>query len=381
TKVSTSIEDASTVQFSLSDEDSFRGKLDILDNGLSYDNRFFFNIENAENINVLSINGAEDFFLRKIYTEDEFNYMAFPQEAIDYSVIADQNLLVLNHIESIPDVLINTIVDFHDNGGSVLVIPYANINPRAYNELLSKLRAPIYTGTVRDTKKVTKIVFEHPLLSDAFYSEVSNFQYPEVQTSFKRSNDLNAIYQMEDGSALLIGKNRVFSFSADLRASNSNFMNSPLIVPALYNMAKQSLIAPELYYSIGLDNKIIIKESLGDEDIISLKRDSYSSIPRQRVYGKFVQVNTIEDPNRDGHYTLDLKDRTLRTISYNYLRDESRLVYLDLSQQADMSNWNHLSEAISDIKTVTNVRALWKWFAIFALVLLLLEMLILKYFK
>jgi len=381
TKVSTAVDKTTTVQFSLANEDNFKGKLDILDNGLVYDNRFYFNIEQSEKINILSINEISDLFLRKIFTKDEFNYTAFEVEAINYSQIAEQNLVVLNHLDILPDVLINTLLDFHENGGSILIIPSDEMIPATYNQLLEKLKEPIYVERISDSKKVTEIIFAHPLLTEAFYAEVTNFQYPEVQSFYKRANSLNAIYKLEDGNAFLTGHNRVYSFSADLSISNSNFLQSPLIVPALYNMAKQSLIPPELYYTIGNDNKIIITESLGAEDIINLRNNAYSSIPRQRVYGKFVEIQTIDEPDTDGHYSLDFKDKSLRQLSYNYKRDESSLLYLDLSQQTEITTWNDLSEAIQDIKTATNVKALWKWFVIFALVLLLLEMLILKYFK
>ena len=40
-----------------------------------------------------------------------------------------------------------------------------------------------------------------------------------------------------------------------------------------------------------------------------------------------------------------------------------------------------IATTIDDIKSVTNVNELWKWFVIFALAFLIIEMLILKYFK
>ena len=49
---------------------------------LQYDNSLFFNINNTSKINVLAINNADDSFLKRIYTTDEFNYTATSINAI-----------------------------------------------------------------------------------------------------------------------------------------------------------------------------------------------------------------------------------------------------------------------------------------------------------
>jgi len=381
TKVSTALEKEATVQFSLSETDGFKGRFEISDNSLSYDNQFYFNLPMNEKIQVLSINGSEDTFLRKIYTADEFIYKSFDADAIDYSQIATQNLVVLNHLNKLPEVLLNTLVDFHSKGGSLLVIPSKDQNLDNINQLLQRVNAPVFTEFMESSKKITQINFEHPLLANAFYAKVANFQYPEVQTFFKRSNKRHGVYQLEDGNDFLTGYNRVFSFSADLSESNSNFLQSPLIVPALYNMGKQSLSPSELYYPIGLENTIVLKEALENDAVLYLKGSAYSGIPRQRIYGNYIEVTTNEEPKEEGPYTLTLGDQTLKHLSYNYSRDESNLNYWNMESMGGLETWDSIADAISDIKTATKVKLLWKWFAIFALVFLLLEMLILKYFK
>jgi hypothetical protein len=47
----------------------------------------------------------------------------------------------------------------------------------------------------------------------------------------------------------------------------------------------------------------------------------------------------------------------------------------------DVSLNNSVASALKDIKSATNVNELWKWFVIFALVFLIIEMLILKFLK
>jgi hypothetical protein len=71
----------------------------------------------------------------------------------------------------------------------------------------------------------------------------------------------------------------------------------------------------------------------------------------------------------------------LKNLSYNYNRNESNLNYFDLSSIKNASIENVVGSTLQDIKSTTNVNELWKWFVIFALAFLIIEMLILKFFK
>ena len=68
---------------------NLKGKISIEDNGLQYDNSLYFSINKNDNINVLAINNADDNFLKKIFTEDEFNYTNIWRNVADY--MADAN--------------------------------------------------------------------------------------------------------------------------------------------------------------------------------------------------------------------------------------------------------------------------------------------------
>ncbi|HEX9601673.1 MAG TPA: hypothetical protein VF985_09295, partial [Mariniflexile sp.] len=80
-------------------------------------------------------------------------------------------------------------------------------------------------------------------------------------------------------------------------------------------------------------------------------------------------------------YAIKNKNDTIKNVSYNYNRNESALVYRNLSASKNLTVSDSIAEIFDSIKSDTKVNALWKWFVIFALALLIIEMLILKYFK
>ena len=59
----------------------------------------------------------------------------------------------------------------------------------------------------------------------------------------------------------------------------------------------------------------------------------------------------------------------------------NNLQYLDLSSIGHIEISNSITELFDKLKSDAKVNELWKWFIIFALLFLIIEMLILKYFK
>lgn len=381
-KSSVSIDDEISTTFKIPVNQPFNGKISIEYQNLQYDNTLFFNIDKREKINVLSINEMDDSFLKRIYTEDEFNYTSTRFNNLNYNSINDQNLIILNELKEVPNSLITTLKAFTDNGGYLLIVPSDKSTLNSYNQLLNNYNISQLSAFKENEKRVTSINFSHPLFTNVFDKKVTNFQYPKVNSYYGFTSNNNAsILSFEDNNTFLTEANNVYVFSAPLNEENSNFQNSPLIVPVLYNIGKQSLKLSELYYTIGNENTIDINLKLSQDDILSLKIDESSVIPLQQTYANKVEITTNEFPENAGIIAVMNKDRFIKNLSFNYNRNESNLNYLDLSNYSYDNIGNSVTSALNDIKSSTNVNALWKWFVIFALAFLVIEMLILKLLK
>jgi len=376
------INENSEATFSVSNNAVINGKLVIEDTGLQYDNSFYFNINSKPKIKVLAINeNTNDNFLKRIYTDDEFEYNSFKINNLNFNIIPDQNLIVLNELESISDALRTALVSFKNDGGHILTIPSKEINLNTHNQLFNNSNTPQYNSLSSQQKRITTINYNHPLLANVFYSRVSNFQYPKVETSYSFSSNANSVLSYEDGNAFLVGSDGFYAFSSALNDENSNFKSSPLIVPVLYNIGKQSLKLPQLYYSIGQPNTIAINAVLGQDDILTLGTDENTVIPLQKTYSKTVVLETTDYPVNAGIFNVKNESKILQNLSFNYNRTESDLNYLDLKRNTNVSVNESLATTINDIKSSSTINALWKWFVIFALVFLIIEILLLKYLK
>ncbi|MFI1745900.1 vWA domain-containing protein [Thalassobellus sediminis] len=381
-KTSVSINKEANTTFSIPANKVINGKITIDDTNLQFDNTLYFNINNSSKINVLAINATDDSFLKRIYTNDEFNYTSTTENQLNYNLLESQNLIILNELSSIPNALIPAIKSFTNQDGTLVIIPSKDITNTSYNSLLVNYQAS-FNKLIKTEKRITTINYSHPLYSNGvFEKQVSNFQYPKVNSFFStKLKHASSILKYEDGNPFLFQNSHAFIFTSALNKDNSNFKNSPLIVPTLYNIGKQSFKIPELYYTIGKNNSFDVSTQLKQDAVLSLTSNDANIIPEQRYFNNKVVIKTSESPNLANIYAVKNNDVTIKNVSYNYSRNESYLVYKDLTNLKHITLSDSITKTFDTIKSDTKINALWKWFVIFALALLIIEMLILKYFK
>ena len=381
-KTSVAIEQDAETTFSLPVNQIINGKITISDSNLQFDNTLFFNINKPSKINVLVINGDDDAFLKRIYTKAEFNYTSTPERQLNYNLIDKQHLIILNELNSIPVALNSALKQFTNQGGSIIIMPSKAINKVSYNQLLANYNSS-FNDLITSEKRITTINYSHPLYNNGvFEKQVKNFQYPRVNSFYNiASTGLSSVLQFEDGKTFLGQRKNAYIFTAALNQENSSFKNSPLIVPTLYNIAKQSFKIPELYYTIGKENTFDVETKMQQDAVLSLEKNDISIIPKQQYFNNKVVINTSEEPSFSGTYSIENKNETIKNVSYNYSRNESNLTYRNLSSLKNVTVSDSITKVFDTIKSETKVNALWKWFVIFALALLIIEMLILKFFK
>ena len=166
-----------------------------------------------------------------------------------------------------------------------------------------------------------------------------------------------------------------------LNLQNSNFQNSPLIVPTFYNMAKQSLALPKLYYEIGEQNLYSISISLKQDEILKISDSLNTFIPLQQTKKNQVNIATENNPSNAGNYSITKDDIVIDKVSYNFDRQESILTYSNPNNWDNTNLYNNVGDLFDNIALDNKINSFWKWFVILALLFLLIELVILKFYK
>ena len=377
------------INFSIPKTTNFKGKIQITFNDIFlFDNTFLFTISSKKKTNILSIGKISNSLL-KIFEEEAFNFSNSTLQNVNYNSISDQQLIILNQLENIPNVLQSTMIQFLENGGHLLLIPDQKSNLNSYNSFFQKMSNGRISRVQSDSLKITDINFDHPLYSNVFSKKVENFQYPSVSKSFQSSLQGDAIINFENKRAFLQEINnpysKVYWFSSPLSTEVTNFSNSPLIVPTIYNIGQQSLEVSRPYYTLQKQNSIEISKKVEKDEILTISNENESFIPLQQSFASKVRLTTEDQPKEAGFYKIALKTDTLETIAFNVQKEESLLSFHDLNtlvkENRNFSLYDSIEELFTEINEKNEVRWLWKLFLAIAIVSLLLEILILKFFK
>ena len=369
------------VVFEIDNNDKFEGKLEVTDPNLKFDNNLYFSTNLRKKIKVLEIGNTDNKYFKRIFKENEFNFTQQGSKSLNYTNFSSQNFIILNELEQIPESLVTAIKLYTDQGGSLLIIPSSNAIIEQYNQLYASLELGAISNFNKKEKKITKIEFENPLYKNVFEKEIINFQYPIVNSFFNLNSSVQKVLSFEDSKPFLLRKNHIYTSTAAINLQNSNFQNSPLIVPTFYNMAKQSLALPKLYYEIGKQNLYSISISLKQDEILKISDSLNTFIPLQQTKKNQVNIATENNPSNAGNYSITKDDIVIDKVSYNFDRQESILTYSNPNNWDNTNLYNNVGDLFDNIALDNKINSFWKWFVILALLFLLIELVILKFYK
>ena len=366
---------------SLENGKSIKGRAVIEDQVLTYDNQFHFAINERSKPKILAISEEDASFLERVFPKSDFDFLRFDLNNLNYSLLESQNTIILNGLQTIPNSLGTVLLDFSKNGGSIVIIPSAKaMDINAYTLFLRQITPITLENYLAGTEKITKIAFQHPLYENVFEKRVTNFDYPEVKSFYRTLSNGSVALSLQDGSPFLITAQNCYVFTASLDAENSNFINSPLVVPTFFNIGEQSLKNAALYQTIGQKQSVDVNQRLEQDNILKLGKGEVEFIPLQQSFSNKVRLTFEENPPKDGTYVVLRNNDTLQNLSFNFPRSESKLNYLAATSFGTATVHSSISELFRTLQEDISITDYWKWFVIFALLFAVLELLIQKLF-
>jgi len=361
------------------------GRVEIQDNAFQFDNRLFFTLHQPDKYRVLVIGKHLPEYLKKIYTPDEFILEHMHYNQLSYNDLNKYNLIVLADYSDAGNLSVSAINSYLKEGGNLLVIPEIQ-QEKALENLLKSLQIPVVIN--RDTTRVflNKINYNHPLFKGVFLKKVRNFAYPFVKEHYRFNHNGQWLYKLSDGTpfAQVFGKNaNIFVLNAGLNPQNTNFSAAPsLIVPLLYSLPFNQQRREKLYYILGKENQIYLKAHPNKDEIIQLQSGKETYIPLQEIQGNKVLLTAGKNmPPQAGIYQVILHHKKLSSLAFNYDRIENTLQFIDIPKSENIFQIDRLQKYTADQKNKFKEKNVWKWFIILALLFLLLEMLVIKFWK
>ena len=357
----------------------------IEDQSLAYDNDFYLSISKPEKAALLAIGSlAQNNFLDRIFTAEEFNFKSTELKSLDYNQIENQEAIVLNELDDLPLALGTTLKAYYEKGGTIIFIPNKNNIPSTLNNFVANFGSLKYGMLSSTEKKITTINFSHPLYQAVFKNKVTNFQYPKVKSSFGLTGN-TAVLHYEDQSIFMGSSTNqlgnFYAFAAPINKQNSNFQNAPLIVPTLYNMGQNQSKTGINAYTIGENQSLILETVLTKDEAVAIQNNDYSFIPLQQILNAKCKLTFGDYPEKAENYEVIKDEESLKKISFNFARTESDITAINSGIFDTFTKVNNIATVLNDIASERSSSEIWKWFLFGTLLLLCTELLIQKLIK
>ena len=382
------------------------GLLEIEDYPITFDDNLYFTFQVKQYLNVLEIgvDGQSDALALFYGSDSLFRYQKMDYRRVQFDELNRFNLIILNSLPVISNGLTEQLKTHVEAGGNLMFIPAAAEDKTDENQLLRAFGAGSIGPLAEGQSRVKGIKTTHPLFSDAITKIPENADLPVVYRHFRYrytiSSGMESLVTLLDGDDFLLtkktGKGRLFLLSAPLDKSYSNFTTQALFVPVMYGAAVAGDAHTRLFQIIGKEDKVVLNnlERLPDTDQpfrIEAHESDYAFIPGQQILNGSLVLDVHEGISKDGFYNLVSEQKTEYVFAWNYDRTESQLDFYSAAELREQIESEGIKNAevlsadesarIEMLNTVHKESQLWKLFIIFALLMLLSEILVLRYWK
>lgn len=376
------------------------GVVRIEDSPITFDDELYFVYQVASNNNIIVVKSKDNRYLKAMYGMDSlFVYQEMPERQVNYSQFKQCNLLVLDQLKEISSGLASEIENYVNGGGTLLLFPGEDMNLSSVNALLNSLEVGQYGEMVQRTMKVGSINMESVYFSDAVQKSNEKVSMPTLTRYFPIMSPAAAtasepVMMLEDGSPFLMvypcGQGRVMLSAVPLDDSFGDAHRNALFFVPLHNVAIMNVKQGRLYNTIGLDEfAAVTNKSTSAEKVYTVKAQdkSLDFIPEQRLAGNEVMLYFHSQVEKAGLYDVYLDDVKITSLAFNYNRSESNLDYYDQDELKKMTDGQaklidaRLKDLSKNISDSFNGTPLWRYFVLFALLCIIAEICVLRFWR
>ena len=368
------------------------------DHPITFDDTYDFVLSVRPSLSVIEI-GSEPTSCALLFEDDEqFKYTLMEPSRFDLGQLAKAQFIIVNESAELNETLQQTLLNCVSEGASLLVFPSKD-NPKSNAFLFNKLGLSLMELDTNATV-AQDLALRHDFFSDVILDMPQQADLPKVKKHLRmRSNGIpNALLIMQNGDPMLfsetVGKGQAFVLTTALDPKWSDLSDHSLFVPMMVKMALLGGQIDRLSYTIGQDKMLVLNDmSLeGDQHFLFANSDrSFELMPASELRNGKVYLYLNDNLPSAGFYNMLVDDSVNRVTAWNESRVESHMDFVDRDEVSKTFTKAGFDVAAvldtSDFATADLVEAMahqssqWKLFALIALLALLGEILVLRFWK
>jgi len=380
-------------------------RLEITDYPIIYDNILYFNYKVSDMTKILIINNEKsNRWLTALYASDSEN---FDLKQVKLGTEQNENfnnynLVILNSFSEISTGLSANLLEYSENGGSLIFIPDKKLKVSSINSFLNLFNAGNFTEQSIQNTRIASIEYEHELFKNVFIKKEKQSELPIVANSHKfntfTSSSVRKVLNLENNATLLAagnyGSGKIYIISAPVDESNSEFVKSAIFAPAFYNMALNSQISNQLYSTIKAGAKVEIKsdKEILSSDIFKLTdKTNFEILTPHRYANKKIIIDIPQQILNSGTYSLYKTEEYISPISLNYDRSESVLDFVSANDldKLIVEKFDNKAKLVDsdksdfklELKRFADGKPLWQLFVLLAFIFVCCEIAFIRLLK
>lgn len=387
-----------TLSFTVRELGVMNGYVELTDYPVTFDDRLYFSVNVREQQRVLALHGVTaNTYIRRLFDGDSIiDYTESTLATADLSETDEVELITLTSVKTLTSGVAQTLGQYVEEGGTLMVAPPADCDIEAYNTLLSMLGAPQLEGYDTNAAACTKLNAEAPLYHQVFRRVDENVELPTVTGYFRLKSGAGAAYEeiltLANGAVYLAavpcGEGMAYLFTTPLETAYGDFVQQALFVPTVYNMALYSRPTPMLYYTLGGGTMVEVRSSATEGQAnLTKEGESGTTVADIRHTGKHSYLMAEGMQLEAGNYRLS-NGKAEQGLSFNHSRQESQMEFCSEKEIAaaikergseDIEMFENSAKPMDElIRQRTGGRSLTVWFLLGALTLLMAETILLR---
>jgi hypothetical protein len=363
--------------------------LSFSDFPVSFDNEFYFTLNYTGRLKIVEIKpDTRTTYVENVYGNHElFDFQSFAAGNVDYSIVNEADLVVLNGLDKV-ETSLNSVIQLYRSKGTLLVIPGSKPELSSYKSLLG---LPALNKLEKSEKmELDKPDFQNPFFENVFEEKSTTLAMPLAEKSLDWGPDRSAILRFKNGQPYLSRFNNTFVMASSLHREATDLSMHAIFVPVMYRIAASGKKAERKpYYYLSSSLVTVPADSLAGEEPARMQGDQ-ELVPAQRRFGDRLLLEIPRYTVNQGFYYVTHSNDTLDLLAFNLEKTESRLdQFTGEEVKTVMGGGNQVSifkatsaETFSnEIKERYLGTPLWKYAIVLALLFLLIEVLLIRFFK
>ena len=368
------------------------GTVSIDDYPITFDDTYNFVLNVRPILKIVELSTSTGCLaIKTLFSNDSlFDYHVMNPYRIDQQYLSDCQMIIVDGDANLNETMWQTIIDFAKDGGSVVVFP-SEVSEHSENSEFSN-----------DTLSISSIASNHEFFNDIFVNIPHNADLPKVykhiQIDKKRFSNTLTLISLQNGTSFFtlskVGSGNIFSFASQFGKDWTNFADNSLFVPIMYKIAMLGGQMSRLSYTLGVDQDITINDltAFSEGDIrIRDAQGNFEMIPMVEMRNNRVLVRLYDELPGAGFYTINKGDEAIETTAWNSNRKESKMKFLDGEEVDKLLKDNGLNlitvmksdeiRSADVMESMIRRSMMWKSFIILSLITMLIEILVLRFWK